>query len=422
MFSANSKQIIRYSFPLIINSLINTVYGLLLINGYSHLDDSITVIILAINSINFLILGSLGYLSSAIQIEYNNYNDKNKLISTSYFSAICVWLILFIIVIIFGNEFNSSYYGFSGMQLSNSYIYLVFTSISSLLTLFTFVTNAILKVNEKTAILGKANLVASIISFTTFIIVLVVGPSIIYISLWSLVYSFVCLVISYLYMLKVIGFKVTSIDVKLIKKLLKSTSVMGIQELFDTTIILLFLETILANYDQSFYQSYLINMQLLNYLMIPIYMVSSSLYTYIKNIDSDNLYFNSAIKINMSMYITGVVMLIIVMTPLYNILVSDEIGIQLFIFSFILLFGSNIMLPSYITYRTLLQCYGLAERIVVPTIIINLITVICLVIINQIFIVPIYFYFIIVGLNYLLLTAISYLLLKQRYLQREYIN
>ncbi len=408
------KKILKYSIPLVLNSIINTVYGLLLIVGYSHIDEKVSLVVLALNSLNFLLLGSLGYLSSALQIENKKNDDKNRLYSSAFTCAILLGFTLLGIILALGERFCSFYYSFTANQLENAYIYIIFVGISSILTLLIFVTNSILKINEKTAVLGKINLISSLVSVLAFIFVILFNPTIVSIGMWSLIYPFVCLIISYWTMKLTIKFKFVKFDWKIIVKLLKSTFVMGIQELFDTTILLFFLESLLANYNHNIYQSYLINMQLLNYMMIPIYMISSSLYVYIQNREEDSLFFTVSLKLNTIIYTLMVLTILGAIKYVYILFVPKEILFDQFTVVFFLLFASNIMLPCYITYRTLAQCYDLAGKLVIPTISINLLTITVLLVLNVIVPNIIFISFIVIGTNYLLLTFLTRMFVLRR--------
>ncbi|WOO87201.1 hypothetical protein RZE82_08790 [Mollicutes bacterium LVI A0039] len=380
------KDISSFSLPLIINSCTSIIYGILLLGLVSNAPGDITLVVLAINSLNYIIIGALGYISSAFQIVLgnSNTNESNIIFSSTIVSTIVIWICYFILLLVFGNVILTSYLNLEGAVLDNGRIYLVVSNLGTLLVLICFVFNAKFKMLGNTKIILNISIIASVLSILLLSLVIKFKPSIMMISLWSLTQPVITFCLSYWYLLQS---KITfslKCSLEYVKRIVKNSLLMSLQEIFDTTIILICIEGILANLDHTVYQGYLITNQLLTYLLIPLYMVTAALYTYIPRTIASARdkrgYIKTVLYMNATIYIVGFIVMIILGEQVIELLSADFMVATEAVVLIKYVFGASVLMPVYITLRALIQIEENSSKIIMPTLIINIFTVVLLLI------------------------------------------
>ncbi|MBO0475263.1 hypothetical protein IGL98_003239 [Enterococcus sp. DIV0840] len=276
----------KFSLPLIFSQLITTTIGQKAFSIAARLGTDNLIAMNTIDNLIYSVTGVLGVISVAFSmLSSKSLGEKDtdkfkKLVSSVMHANAIIGSLFFFIILFFSKIFISAIYKFSDELLSVATTYLYSMSFYVLLTLITFTLTNLLKVEKKTNYILTISIISSLIQVLLSYIFIngignfsglgVFGAGI------ALNITLLITILCYLIIVRTTFFSCLKLKPIYIKDILIRSIPLGIQELLEGIIFLIFFDAMIARLDTMSLSVYSIISQALVYLKLPMFMYGNA--------------------------------------------------------------------------------------------------------------------------------------------------
>jgi len=425
------KELNLIALPLIIQSISSLIIGLsdqAMVGRISSTAFSAVGVVVSMMS---TLVGIIGSLSVVFNIRGSNFlgrNDRDNIndeFMTSILLNFLIGFIFFLLIIVLKKPILILFFRFSDEILKEGILYFTILSVYPMIQLLLFIFNSYFKIIKKTKWILLGSFIASI-SNLVLDYILIFGKlgfkrmgiqgaalgSIIAILIQLMIYIIICRKDLQLGIIR----KRKLLFHKALAQIKESIPFMG-QEILDGSIFLLLIHAILSRIGILELTSYLILVQLINIIQMPMYMYGSATLTLVsqgkggENKNDIIEYPVNAVKLSSFLYvILGFVFFILKdITP--RIITDDLEIIKYTSMLFIFIFIAHLFEPISTIYRYSLQAVGESNYVLKATAIVNGIIILLMLFFYTIMENGIYGIFISLFINYILL----YIVYKRKY-------
>lgn len=362
-------ELTKLAYPIFLSFLLEIIFGFFdkMIIGRTNVN--------AFNAISFMtsflyvIVGALGIITTCFNIIYNK-NKKNETMDVYLTFTLILGILCEIVFIFLGKNIISSLYNLNGESLNYAYQYLIVAGPTVLFNLWIFIFSCYFRSNNNTKIQAKVTFISLLINLIldytlVFGIFNFKGIGIIGCAVGTTIGLLSGLIMYLINYKEKINLKINIFE---LKKMVKLYFPLLIDELFNSTILTLFITSTISKFDQNVIGSYNVIETINSSLILVTYAYSSAALT--KALQTKEISYQK-ISTMLSLIIQGITsILIIVFSSFVTSIITNQESIINIIHTYMILgISTSLIMCLVIPYKEALQGFNCEKFVALITII-----------------------------------------------------
>lgn len=277
-----SKEIQKFTLPLIANNLFQLIINQFIL--FLAVNQSIKNLagITIIQSLLYAFGGIIGAVALSFNIEGGQllgqrYEQKFlQLLKSSLVINTIIGLIFAMLILILSNPFLEFVYGFHGQLLTTANLYFLIQAPYIFLTLMMFLSSNLIKIENKTNLILIITVITTILEIImNFFLVRILKLGVIGASISS-IFTLALTVVLQFYVVRQKVLSALSEQAIGIRRLLKKSVPLGMQEILEGVIFIIFFEALIARLGVKILAIYALVAQIFNIVKMPSYMYQNA--------------------------------------------------------------------------------------------------------------------------------------------------
>lgn len=362
-------ELIKLAYPIFFSFLLEIIFGFFdkMIIGRTNIN--------AFNAVSFMtsflyvIVGALGIITTCFNIIYNK-EKKKETINVYLTFTLILGILCELIFIFLGKNIISVLYNLDEVSLNYAYQYLIVAGPTVLFNLWIFIFSCYFRSNNNTKIQAKVTFLSLLVNLCIdYILVFGLfdfkGIGVVGCAVGTTVGLLLGLIVYLVNYKEKINIKINFIE---LKKLFKLYFPLLIDELFNSSILTLFITSTVSKFDQSIIGAYNVVETINSALILVTYAYSSAALT--KALQTKDITYQK-ITIIVSLLIQGILSILIIMFSSFvtSIITSQESIISIIHVYILLGVLSNLIMCLVIPYKEVLQGFNCEKFVALVTII-----------------------------------------------------
>lgn len=362
-------ELIKLAYPIFFSFLLEIIFGFFdkMIIGRTNIN--------AFNAVSFMtsflyvIVGALGIITTCFNIIYNK-EKKKETINVYLTFTLILGILCELIFIFLGKNIISVLYNLDEVSLNYAYQYLIVAGPTVLFNLWIFIFSCYFRSNNNTKIQAKVTFLSLLVNLCIdYILVFGLfdfkGIGVVGCAIGTTVGLLLGLIVYLVNYKEKINIKINFIE---LKKLFKLYFPLLIDELFNSSILTLFITSTVSKFDQSIIGAYNVVETINSALILVTYAYSSAALT--KALQTKDITYQK-ITIIVSLLIQGILSILIIMFSSFvtSIITSQESIISIIHVYILLGVLSNLIMCLVIPYKEVLQGFNCEKFVALVTII-----------------------------------------------------